>query len=81
MWLLQSNCRRSQLKYLPRVGQHSPITAWQVNINNFIPQHDSVRSYRIYSEEPDPEEEPELGGDCVERRPKAGIASLGVCRP
>ena len=48
----------------------------------FIPQHDSVRSYRIYSEEPDPEEEeepePELGGDCVERRPKAGIASLGV---
>ena len=30
-------------------------------------------------EEPEPEEpEPELGGDCVERRPKAGIASLGV---
>ena len=30
--------------------------------------------------EPEPEEEPEpeLGGDCVERRPKAGIASLGV---
>ena len=67
----------------PAIRRFLLTDLWRVTsfvLHYIIPQHDSVRSYRIYSEEPDPEE-PELGGDCVERRPKAGIASLGVCRP
>ncbi len=51
--------------------------------SSLVPQHGSVRSYRIYSEEAEQEEqaeaeEPELGGDCVAW---AMQAVLGLCRP